>query len=66
MTQNEFLLKEFRKGRTFTTLQAHREGVCRLSERARELDRMGVNIKRERIKVKSRWGRKVWVVRYGL
>lgn len=66
MTQNEFLLKHFKSGKTMTTLQAHREGICRLSERVRELQRAGHRIKVERIGVKSRWGRKVKVARYGI
>ena len=65
MTQNEWLFQHFRKGKTITTLQAHREGICRLSERVRELQQAGHKIRIERIGVKSRWGRKVKVARYG-
>jgi hypothetical protein len=65
MTQNDWLLLHFRKGKTITTLKAYREGICRLSERVRELQQAGHKIRIERIGVKSRWGRKVKVARYG-
>lgn len=66
MTQNTWLLSYFKSGKTLTTLQAHREGVCRISERVRELEQAGHKIKREWLTVKTRWGRKTRVVRYGM
>lgn len=64
MTQLDFLINHFKSGKTITTLQAHRAGICRLSERCRELQKAGHRISKERVKVKSRFG-KVVVVRYG-
>lgn len=66
MTQLEWLLNHFRKGRTITVLQAHREGICSLSKRVCELKEAGHAIKGPRVPVKSRFGRKVKVARYGL
>ena len=63
MTQLEYLIKHFRSGKSITTLQAHREGICRLSERCRELEAKGHKIKRTPKKVASRFG-KVRVVEY--
>jgi hypothetical protein len=42
-TQCETLLAAFRRGESFTTLEAMRlpEPICRLSERVRELERKG-------------------------
>ncbi len=65
MTQNEFLLRYLQSGKGITTLQAHRLGIMRLSERARELERNGHRIKREPKKVRTRYGNgKVRVVEY--
>ena len=63
MTQNEYLLKHFRSGKSITTLQAHREGICRLSERCRELEAKGHKIKRTPKYAHTRYG-KVRVVEY--
>ena len=65
MTQLEYLLKHFRSGKSITTLQAHRMGICRLSERCRELEDKGYTINRTRKTVKTRYGNgKVRVVEY--
>lgn len=65
MTQNEYLLEHFRQGKSITTLQAHRAGICRLSERCRELEADGLKIKRTPKTVKTRYGNgKVRVVEY--
>ena len=65
MTQNDWLLKHFKSGRTITTLQAHRFGICRLSERIREIEE-GHKIKRTPKQVISRFGSgMVWVTEYG-
>lgn len=66
MTQNEWLLKWFKSGKTITFLQATREGICSLQSRISELKRKGYDIDGPMIVVKSRWGRKVRVKRYGL
>lgn len=66
MTQNDWLLNYLKSGRTITTLQAHRFGICRLSERIRELEK-GHKIKRTPKQVRSRFGcGKVRVVEYGM
>lgn len=66
MTQNECLVKHFKSGRTLTTLQAHRNGICRLSERCRELEKKGYKVKRTPRMVKTRYGNgKVRVIEYG-
>lgn len=66
MTQNAWLLKHFKSGKTITTLQAHRFGICRLSERIRELEKRH-KINRTPKQVRSRFGRgKVRVVEYGM
>lgn len=65
MTQNQWLINHFKKGKTITTLQAHREGICSLSKRICELRELGYSIDAPMITVKSRWGRKVKVARYG-
>ena len=66
MTQNEYLISTFKAGRKITTLQAHRKGICRLSERCRELEKAGHKIKRKPIQVKTRYGNgKVRVMEYG-
>ena len=63
MTQLQFLINHFKSGKSITTLQAHREGICRLSERCRELEKKGHKIKRTPKKVASRFG-KVRVIEY--
>ena len=65
MTQNQFLLRHLKSGKGITTLQAHRYGICRLSERCRELEKAGHKIDRERKQVKTRYGTgKVRMVEY--
>lgn len=51
-SQNERLLAHFVRGRSITTLKAFRDfGICRLSERVRELRARGHRITSERVKV---------------
>jgi hypothetical protein len=65
MTQNQFLLRHLKSGKGITTLQAHRYGICRLSERCRELQDKGFRIDKEWKQVKTRYGNgKVRVVEY--
>ena len=65
MTQNDFLIRYLNSHKGITTLQAHRMGICRLSERCRELEAKGHKIKRTPKKVKTRYGNgKVRVVEY--
>ena len=67
MTQNDWLLNYFKSGKTLTTLRAHQHGVCRLSERCREIEKKGHKIKRTPKQVRSRFGcGKVRVVEYGM
>ena len=56
MTQNQFLLSYLKSGKGITTLQAHRLGICRLSERCRELEAKGHKLKRIPKKVAGRFG----------
>jgi hypothetical protein len=56
MTQNEFLLKHLKSGKSITTLQAHQFGICRLSERIRELEKKGHKIAHNSKTVFSRFG----------
>lgn len=66
MTQNDFLLSLFRKGKTITSLKAHREGITSLPKRICELRGLGHKIKGPKVKVKTRWGKSVLVCRYGM
>ena len=51
MTQVETLLARFRSGRSITTLEAMADhGICRLSERIRELEQRGHAIAHERVR----------------
>jgi hypothetical protein len=50
-----------------TQLDAFTElGICRLSERVREIERLGYVIAHEKVKVPTRDGRPATVVRYSL
>ena len=77
MSQNRLILDFMKEHGSITTLQAFRLGVCRLSERIRELE-LGywgwmrekypqdrVEIERQRVRVKTRTGVAV-VVRYSI
>lgn len=68
MSQNGLLLQfleEHRGG--ITQLQAFTElGICRLSERIRELQACGINISHTRVVVPARNGRRAHVMRYTL
>ena len=51
MTQLDTLLAAFRRGESITTLEAmSRFGICRLSERVRELERKGYAIDHESVR----------------
>ena len=51
MTQLDTLLAAFRRGESITTLEAMSQfGICRLSERCRELEARGYRIEHERVK----------------
>ena len=66
MTQLEALKKHLKRRRTITQLEAFTElGICRLSERVRELESSGYKFLRNRIEAKSRYG-SASVVRYQL
>lgn len=57
MTQNEAILKHLRRNKTITTIEAFRDyGICRLSERVRELKALGKRIGGHMVKVKTRYG----------
>jgi Helix-turn-helix domain len=56
MTQNSWLLRHLKSGHGITTLQAHRYGICRLSERCRELEKAGHKIKKTPKRVGTRYG----------
>ena len=51
MSQTQILLALFRRGGSITTLEAMSQfGICRLSERCRELEARGYRIEHERVK----------------
>ena len=55
MTQTDVLLAALRRGESVTTLEAmERYRICRLSERIRELERMGHAIEHERVRMNGR------------
>ena len=56
MTQNEYLLKHFKSGKSITTLQAHREGITSLSKRICELQELGHEFDKKWKKVRTRYG----------
>lgn len=57
MTQTEAILKHLRKKKTITQLEAFTGlGVCRLSERIRELKREGHKIGGHMVRVPTRYG----------
>ena len=67
MTQLEFLIDYFNKGKKLTSLHAHRHGIMDLPKRVCELVEIGYPVKRRPKKVKTRYGNgKVRVMEYGL
>ena len=67
MTQNKYLLKHFKSGKSITTLQAHRAGITSLSKRICELRDLGHSFNKTWKMVKTRYGNgKVRVMEYGL
>jgi len=68
MTQNSLLLQFLEQHpQGITQLDAFNTlGICRLSERIRELERLGVNISHVPAEVPVRDGRTAHVVRYTL
>jgi hypothetical protein len=73
MTQNEFLLKHLRSGKSITSLQAHKLGITSLAKRICEIESTNQNWKRKnQIKkiwktVKTRYGKgKTRVIEYSI
>ena len=71
MTQNEFLLKHLRSGKSITSLQAHKLGITSLAKRICEIERKycyGLDlIDRKWITVKTRYGNgKTRVIEYSI
>ena len=67
MTQNAKLLWHLSSGNSVTQLDAFNQfGICRLSERIRELERLGWTIKHESVSVPTREGKNATVTRYSL
>jgi hypothetical protein len=65
MTQIERIRKWLDRGYGLTQAQAYeRFGCLRLSERIRELERRGMCIEREEVKIKRQDGTRARVVRY--
>jgi hypothetical protein len=57
MTQNDAILKHLRRHKTITTIEAFKNhGICRLSERVRELKAAGKRIGGHMVRVKTRYG----------
>lgn len=66
MTQLEALKKYFKRRKTITQMEAFNSlGICRLSERVRELEASGYQFIRNRVEAASRYG-SAKVVRYQL
>ena len=67
MTQNERLLNHLKAGKSITQLEAFNLlGICRLSERVRELESLGHVISHESVSVPAREGKNATVTRYAL
>ena len=66
MTQNQWLLRHLTSGKSITTFAAHKAGICRLSERVRELSRQGHEIVKARKTIKTRFGSKTPITIYRL
>ena len=67
MSQNAKLLCHLSSGNSVTQLDAFNQfGICRLSERIRELERLGWTIKHESVSVPTREGKRATVTRYSL
>ena len=65
--QNARLLCYLQAGKGVTQLEAFNSlGICRLSERIRELERLGWTIKHESVSVPTRSGKNATVTRYSL
>ena len=66
-SQNSEILNYLKAGHSITTMVATvKLGVCRLSERVRELEAIGVKIARESIFIENRHGRRVRITAYRL
>lgn len=67
MTQSERILEHMREKGSITQLTAMQEyGIYRLASRISDLRKEGVNIKREMVKGKNRYGEKVAFASYSL
>ena len=65
MTQNEYLLKHFRSGKSITSLKASRHGIMDLPKRVCELLKKGHDVQKKWVTVRTRYGNgKVRVVEY--
>ena len=66
-TQNSWLIKHFKSGRTITTLHAGRVGITNLPKRICELQELGHEFSKTWKKVRTRYGNgKVMVKEYGI
>lgn len=67
MTQSERILEHMREKGTITQLEAMQEyGIYRLASRISDLRKEGVNIKREMVKGKNRYGEATCFAEYRL
>lgn len=67
MSQNAKLLSYLQTHSSITTLEAMTHlGVCRLSERVRELEALGWVLRHERVSVPTRDGKRASVVAYSI
>ena len=65
MTQNDAVIKHIEDHGSISQMEAYSElGVCRLSERIREIERAGRAVVRKRVTDKNRYGKTVTYTRY--
>ena len=67
MNQPALLLTYLQTHTSITQLEAFTAlGCCRLSERIRDLEKLGWVIRHERVSVPTRTGKRAWVVAYSI
>lgn len=67
MTQNERILRHLKEYGSITSLEAMSEyGIMRLASRINDIKRLGIDIKKESIVGKNRYGEPTRYARYSL